>query len=281
MKAWVISDLHASRLDLLHPRPLIIPEADICIYPGDVTDDIKRSIDYLKSEIAPHMPVVATLGNHDYYGSSIDGTLEYARNATIGTNVHVLENGVFQKDGVRVIGATLWTDFEIDAHSEGHLPLSARRDLAIRECTRRMMDFYQIVLPQRREDGGLHLISADDLLERHLASRAYIQSQLEVPFDGTTVVLTHHAPSPRSLSPQFIGHITNAAFASDLRELIHTWRPQFWIHGHIHHFSDYLEGDTRVLCNPRGYHREVDVVGFRPGLVIDLSSQAIKGFDDE
>jgi predicted phosphohydrolase len=281
MKAWIISDLHASRLDLLRPQPLVIPEADICVCAGDVTDDIERSIGFLTSEIAPHMPVVATLGNHDYYGSSIDGALEYARIATSGTNVHILENGIFEKDGVRVIGATLWTDFEIDAHAAGHLPIDARRELAIRECTRRMMDFYQILLPEKREDGGLYLISAEDLLKRHSASRAFIHSQLNMPFDGTTVVLTHHAPSPRSLSPQFTGHITNAAFASDLQELIRAGRPQFWIHGHIHHFSDYLEGATRVLCNPCGYHREVDIAGFRPGFVIDLTSRTVGGPGDE
>lgn len=239
------------------------------------------SIDILKSEIAPHMPVVATLGNHDYYGSSIEGALEYARAATIGTDVHVLENEVFKKDRVRIIGATLWTDFEIDAHSAGYLPVDARRELAIRECTRRMLDFHHIVLPERREDGGQYLISAQDLLERHWASRAFIQSQLDTPFDGTSVVLTHHAPSASSLSPHFTGHVTNAAFASDLQELIRDGRPEFWVHGHIHHFSDYLEGDTRVLCNPRGYHREADIVGFRPGLVIDLTGRTVEESGDE
>lgn len=280
MKAWIINDLHSSRLDLLYPRPLVVPSADICLCTGDITDDIERSINFLKSEFAPHMPVVVTLGNHDYYGSSIEGALEYAQTATRDTNVHILENGVFETDGVRVIGATLWTDFEIEAHSAGHLPIEARRELAIRECTRRMMDFNQILLPQKREDGGLYLISAGDLLKRHFDSRAYIQSQLEKQFDGTTVVLTHHAPSPRSLSPQFAGHITNAAFASDLREMIRAGRPHFWIHGHIHHFSDYLEAATRVLCNPRGYHREADISGFRPGFVIDLASSPAGGRDD-
>ena len=28
---------------------------------------------------------------------------------------------------------------------------------------------------------------------------------------------------------------------------------KYWIHGHTHDACDYMIGDTRVLCNPRGY----------------------------
>ena len=29
--------------------------------------------------------------------------------------------------------------------------------------------------------------------------------------------------------------------------------PKLWIHGHMHNRSDYMIGDTRIVCNPRGY----------------------------
>jgi hypothetical protein len=47
----------------------------------------------------------------------------------------------------------------------------------------------------------------------------------------------------------------NGAFASDLSEFIMD-RPQIklWTHGHMHDPSDYLVDETRVVCNPRGYH---------------------------
>jgi hypothetical protein len=28
---------------------------------------------------------------------------------------------------------------------------------------------------------------------------------------------------------------------------------KLWTHGHTHHPFDYIVGETRVICNPRGY----------------------------
>ena len=46
----------------------------------------------------------------------------------------------------------------------------------------------------------------------------------------------------------------NGGFASNLSEFIMD-RPQIkvWQHGHMHNVSDYMMGETRVVCNPRGY----------------------------
>lgn len=267
MKAWIISDIHSMPIDLLHARRLSVPDADICICAGDIAGNIERAIDFLHAEIAPHMPVVATLGNHDYYGSSIDDALVYARKWTSGTNVHILENQTYLSTGLRVIGCTLWTDFEIEAHDFGHLPVLARRDQAARESMRYLMDFRLI----RGSGDGSGLISPGEMMSRHWESRGFIEGELEKPFKGTTMVLTHHAISPRSLDPRFEGHISNAAFASDLSEIIRAGRPHFWIHGHIHRFVDYAEHETRVICNPRGYVGERGSGGFRPGFVVETT----------
>ncbi|MCA2431027.1 metallophosphoesterase [Rhizobium leguminosarum] len=270
MKAWIISDFHSSPLDLFHRRQLAVPRADICICAGDIAGNIESAIDFLHSEIAPHMPVVAVLGNHDFYGLSIDRALEYVRKWTAGTNVHILENEIFQRDDLRIVGATLWTDFEIDAHDFGHLPKRARRDMAVRECMRYLLDFRVIYRSDTRVGGQSGLITPEEMISRHQESRAYIERELSKPFDGTTMVLTHHAPTPRSLDPRFGGHISNAAFASNLSNVIHAGRPHFWVHGHVHRFADYVENETRVLCNPRGYRHEAGG-GFRPGLVIETT----------
>ncbi|MBY5533669.1 phosphohydrolase [Rhizobium leguminosarum] len=270
MKAWIISDLHSSSLDLLHRRKLIVPKADICICPGDIAENIERAVDFLYAEIAPHMPVVAVLGNHDFYGSSIDRALEYARKWTAGTNVHILENESFQRGDLRVVGATLWTDFEIGDHDFGHVPTQARRDIAVRECMRYLLDFRMIYRSDTRCGDQSRLITPKEMISRHHESRRFIERELAKPFDGTTIVLTHHAPTPRSLDPRFEGHISNAAFASDLSSTITEGKPSFWLHGHIHRFHDYVEHGTRVVCNPLGYLHEAGG-GFKPGLVIETT----------
>jgi predicted phosphohydrolase len=278
MKAWIISDFHSSPLDLLHRRQLILPKADICICAGDIAENIERAVDFLHAEIVPHMPVVAVLGNHDYYGSSIDRALEYARKWTARTNVHILENATYERGDLRIVGATLWTDFEIEAHDFGDLPVQARRDLAMRECMRYLLDFRLIHRSDARVGDESGLITPEEMISRHKESRAYIEQELAKPFDGTTMVLTHHAISHQSLDPRFTGHISNAAFASDLSNVIRARRPHFWVHGHIHRFADYVEGDTRVLCNPRGYVGEFGNSGFRLGFVVDTK---VEEGDDE
>ncbi|TAY27681.1 phosphohydrolase (plasmid) [Rhizobium leguminosarum] len=275
MKAWVVSDFHVARADLLHGRKLTVPRADICICAGDISNDIERSIDFLHAEIAPHMPVVAVLGNHDYYGSSIAQALDYARKWSAGTNVHILEDQTVQVGDLRVVGSTLWTDFEIKHHEFGDLPVNERRELAARECLRHLLDFRLIF-----DTSGL--IKPDEMMARHRKSLFYIDSELAKPFDGITMVLSHHAISPRSLDPRFAGHVSNAAFASDLTAFIRRSRPHFWVHGHIHRFADYTIGHTRVLCNPRGYSRETDSDGFRPRFVIETSMSGYRdGQEDD
>jgi Icc-related predicted phosphoesterase len=81
---------------------------------------------------------------------------------------------------------------------------------------------------------------------------AWLERKLAEPHAGPTVVVTHHAPSRRSVHPRFDGSPLNACFVSDLEHLL-DGRACLWIHGHTHDSFDYVVGGTRVVCNPRGY----------------------------
>lgn len=271
MKAWIISDLHATHADF-RSNSFEIPEADICLCAGDISGFIEFGLDFLKKKIAPSIPVVAVLGNHDFYGSPIDRALEIARREAFGSDIEILENDTLEIGDVRIIGATLWTDFEIPwggAESDD-IPINERRELALSVCRQYMLDFHEIYRSEPFSDGIPGLITSRELIHRHHESRAFIATQLAKPWTGSTVVLTHHAPSPRSLIQKYLGHPSNAAFASDMTDIIRRGRPDFWIHGHMHEYLDYIEDRTRVICNPLGYRHERGINGFRPGLVIDL-----------
>ncbi|KQV39385.1 MULTISPECIES: metallophosphoesterase [unclassified Rhizobium] len=269
MKAWIVSDMHVNNSELAR-NGLEIPEADICICAGDVSGIVEMSITFLLRNISPRMPVIMVLGNHEYYGSTIDANLKTAKRMTKGTNITVLENETFFFGNVRIIGATLWTDFEIEHGLKTELPLSERKAFAINVCKHYMMDFHAIYRSDWPQRGMPGLLTAKELIERHMQSRTFITSELTDHFNGRTVVLSHHAPLPRSLHPRFKGHPSNGAFASDLCALISEGKPDFWVHGHVHHFLDYQEGSTRVICNPRGYERERAHTGFISGLVINI-----------
>ncbi|MBY3342897.1 MULTISPECIES: metallophosphoesterase family protein [Rhizobium] len=270
MRAWIISDLHYSPMDALAGAPLRIAEADICICAGDISENVSMSIAYLRRDIERHMPVILVLGNHDFYNSSIDLALERARREIEGTRIHLLENQTIEIAGCRFVGATLWTDFAVSIGGDEHIPAEERRAIAFGLVPSLMADFSCISRSDPRRPGENGLITVQEILKRHIASRSFIDRELEKPFDGRTFVVTHHAPLIQSFDPRFFGHVTNAAFGSDLSDLITRRRPDVWIHGHVHRFRDYMADGTRVICNPRGYGDERDMGGFRPGFVIDL-----------
>lgn len=116
-----------------------------------------------------------------------------------------------------------------------------------------------------------------DTVRQHEASRAWLENALGKPFDGRTVVVTHHAPSPRSIEAQFEGDELTPAYASNLENLMGK-SVDLWIHGHMHSSFDYIVGSedatgpngTRVVCNPRGYAPDHLNPDFDPGLLIEV-----------
>jgi Icc-related predicted phosphoesterase len=115
-----------------------------------------------------------------------------------------------------------------------------------------MHDFQRVHLDEQRQSLFTPLDAAN-LFQR---SAAWLESRLRAHWPGPTVVITHHAPSERSVDPRFEGSPLNACFASHLDRLLHQDLACTWIHGHVHHSLDYRADGTRVVCNPRGYARD-------------------------
>lgn len=269
MKAWIISDIHTSRIDRLWSRPLVPPDADVCICAGDVTSELAASLDYMLANIEPVMPVVLTLGNHEYYGLTVDQAIARARRKVAGSQVHLLENDTVEIGGVKFIGATLWTDFEIATGREDEdVPAEVRLAKARAEIKHHAIDFFEIRSDRRPGD----FVDVDELRDRHIASRDFIARELEgTTYNQPSVVLSHHAPLQDSLDWRFEGNPSNAAYASDLSGMIEAYAPKYWVHGHIHRNRDYMHHQTRIICNPRGLGDGERIgSGFKPDLVIEL-----------
>jgi len=94
-----------------------------------------------------------------------------------------------------------------------------------------------------------------DTYDIFVSTRGKILDFLEANPDKKVVMMTHHAPSFKSKHPRYEdSDRLNHAYYSALDMLIMN-NPQIkvWVHGHTHESHDYQIGETRIICNPRGY----------------------------
>ena len=231
MKLNILSDLHLSRGALAIPRN----GADAVVLAGDIA----RPKEAAAWAAGFGKPVLYVPGNHEFYGGSIAGTVRELKALCAGSNVRVLDDDAVVLGGVRFLGSTLWTDFRLFGEGEERLA-------AMREASKFMRDFQTI----RMGDGFFTPGDSAALFDAHAR---WLESRLAEPHDGPTVVITHHAPSRRSIHPRFAGSLLNACFVSDAERLIDARRACLWIHGHTHDGFDYRVNGVRVVCNPRGY----------------------------
>jgi Icc-related predicted phosphoesterase len=201
----------------------------------------------------PDRPVVYVPGNHEFYHHDIALITELKSQAPV--NIHVLNDDQFIIDGVRFLGCILWTDFALFGAAERHFAMQTARE--------RMNDYLLIRNQERPFTPG-------DGARRHAASRDWLAARLAEPFAGTTVVVTHHAPSLRSVPARYADHPLAPAFASDLEALMAANPIALWVHGHVHEVYDYTIHGCRVICNPRGYAPQKLTPGFQPDRVVAI-----------
>jgi Icc-related predicted phosphoesterase len=108
-----------------------------------------------------------------------------------------------------------------------------------------------------------------DSVRLYEGSVAWLHEELRKHDPARTIVVTHHAPSRLSIPPQHRGNPLNAAFVSDLDQIIADSRVALWIHGHTHDNVDYRIARTRVLSNQFGYAGKA-LPGFDPALVVTV-----------
>lgn len=182
-------------------------------------------------------------GNHEGYGHQLELMQDALRAACAsanaqGANIGLLDGDAVELNGVRFLGATLWTDFLLFG--------AERREEAMAAAQSYMPDYQHI-----STGAGQRLLCAADTAALHARHKTWLAGQLAQPFDGRTVVITHMAPSMQSVEVQYASSLGSPAFASPLDELVA--QADLWVHGHMHASHDYRIGQCRVVCNPCGY----------------------------
>ena len=249
VKIQIISALHQE----FGVSELSFENADLVILAGDVNLGIK-GIQWIMENI-PDKPVIYVLGNHEYYKGTYPNTLRKIIELSKDSNVHVLENNFVEFEGIRFHGATLWTDFSLFGNPVEYGII----------CQGKMNDYKLI-----RRDPSYSRLRTVDTYKIHQFSKNWLQSSLAESKGYKNVVITHHAPSIRSIPGAYENDPVAAAYASDLEGMIIRCKPEYWIHGHVHTPVRYNIGQTEVICNPHGYISE-KYNGYNKELIIEIS----------
>jgi len=215
----LISDLH------LEFGNLSVPEGNgVLILAGDIHVGNKAS-DWIDKCLKNFDLVIYVMGNHEFYFNNMNAIIHWWKEAAkYRDNFVVLDNDSIIHEGVRYLGTTLWTSALLYG-----------------------LEDYHVI---QYHNGT---ITPYDTQILHHQAVQWLEQQLKTPFDGETVVITHHAPIPECVQPWYIGDHINPCFHANLNSLIEDNDIAFWLHGHMHDsiFMEYH--DTIIVCNPRGY----------------------------
>jgi len=273
MKIALASDLHLEfgtiALKNTEGADVLILAGDICVASdfkkGDKRSD--RYLDFFKQVSEEFPEVIYIMGNHEHYHGDFAHTIPKLRKV-LGDlpNIHILDNETYILNGVTFIGGTLWTDMnQEDPLTMHNMPRMMSDFMCVKNSNKpvyRTVPLYDdgeynvdrkiIGQKQKAEPGKF---SPADAVEQHQDMLDYIAAVTAEQSNEKFVVVSHHCPSHQSVHEQYRGDtLMNGGFTSDCDEFIH-YRPQIklWFHGHTHHPFDYVIGETRVVCNPRGY----------------------------
>ena len=254
VKLHIMSDLHREVSGIDIPSN----DADVIILAGDI--DVKtRGIEWAKTL---GKPVIYVYGNHEFYREQVQSIKQKSKDEAQDSNVYILddEDLILEINGekIRFLGGTLWTDFCLFGTSQS---------VFVEMDVQAGMNDYKLIKygPTYRK------LRPIDTKAMHIKTLDFLKAKLQEPFDGKTVVITHHAPSILSVAPQYKTDSLTPGYASSLEYLM-DGTIVLWIHGHVHHRNDYEIGGTRVISNPRGYQTEGynEETGFDPNLVVEV-----------
>lgn len=291
MKIAVCSDLHLEfgALTLENPGDVdvLILSGDILVE-NDLDEYVQEQIDsgfarnrstmyhrfFQKcSEEFKHVIYVA--GNHEHYHGDFKYTLSSLKKKFSHLkNVHVLDKEVVTLDGIKFVGSTLWTNMNNEDPLTLHAIGSMMSDFRVIKNSNRFV-YRNVPIYEYDENGRVKLdekgyqiqvgmkkkeepsrFSPEDAVDENKKCFEFIKHVVSTVKEGEKlIVVGHHTPSKQSMHPRYAhDQLMNGGYHNFYEEYIMD-HPQIvlWTHGHTHEKYDYMIGDTRVVCNPRGY----------------------------
>ena len=224
----------------LHDHPINKPIPEDAMKPGRNQSAAYKYREFFQHVSVEYDQVVYCAGNHEFYHGRFPDAYDWLREEMKNySNIHFLDKEQVEIDDVTFVGGTLWTDMN-------------KVDPTAMQLIESMMNDFRII---RNSQHNFRRFLPGDAVRDHRETLEYIKSVVDSDASKKYVVVGHHAPSSLSIHETYKNdYYMNGGYHSDLPEFILD-RPQIalWTHGHMHNPSDYMMGDTRIVCNPRGY----------------------------
>lgn len=251
MKIQLVSDLHLefltfNQIEKLANKISHKTNADVLILAGDICSLSPKYISnfytFLEVIRDSYSDIIYVLGNHEYYGTSRQKAKEILDKATkYYFNLHILENKSLVIEDITFYGTTLWFEETVETSLKRYY----------------LNDYRQI------ED------FTPDVWCRKAIS--YIK---QIPNDKSKkVLITHHIPHSRFISPKYIGSELNCFYLNEIGEYLNKF--DLVVFGHSHESVNYQFSErTLAMSNPRGYVNFPSIEGenndFNCQLIIDV-----------
>ena len=265
MKLLILSDLHLEHFAFDEEEPSYWPISsgyDAVVLAGDIHSGplaIKWAAKAFGGSLVFYVP-----GNHEYYGALLQRrAIEMRATAKGFPNVILLDNDCHHIGNLRFLGSTLWTDFRLFGDRMDKI------DSAMAIAGAKINDYRHIRF------GSLGWMTPSNCAQMAMAAQSWLNARLAEPFNGKTVVITHHLPCMASVAPRHRNDPLTAAFANELSDMVR--HADLWIHGHTHDSADNIVEGCRVVCNPAGYPVSIwstlvdgrENPRFNPGFIVD------------
>lgn len=252
MKVRLLSDLHTEgcKFDYVYLGE------DVLVLAGDVVSGKTLSgIIDIMDRVPMHVPVLFVMGNHESYGNDFNIVCSYFQNIdnTHYTNFHFLDKTHINIGDISFFGGTMFTDFGLNGLGE--------QWFAEMDAKRNISDFFTIAIDDRQ------WTTVDHKIEYELFNREFDRWVKDAE-GKKRVCISHFVPTPNCIDPRFKGSNLNPYFIAnqdDRIQLVDTW-----FFGHTHTSYDIMLGDTRLVCNPRGYGCGKENLNFNPNLILEI-----------
>lgn len=232
MKIQIVSDIHLEffkreqKIDSFVKK--LYTNADVLILAGDISvvnDKLSRDyLVYFLDLICNHYSnIIYVLGNHEYYHGDFNTVLKQLKSLTYQhLNLRILENELLIIDDVIFYGTTLWFKETPQAILNTHYLNDFR-----------YIDNFNPYIANEEAINYINNIKENDLKQ---------------------VLVTHHLPTYKLVSEQYIREVTNCYYVCDIEDQLYKF--DLVISGHSHTSVDLYIDQTRLVRNPYGYLQE-------------------------